>query len=196
MFVEKTSVFAACVVLVLGLIGCAGPATTAPTAVPQMATVVVTSVVTATPEPTPTAAAPTVEPTPIVVTATNTPIPPTETPVPPTETPTPSVGTPRPRPSATPTSAGPLSFPEPMSLDNWQPLADDGFECTIIVRITGGASPYTIYHDLEAFTTSETTPAIVFKAQGCSAIVHTITVESADGQAVSHDYSIPPPWCK
>jgi hypothetical protein len=25
--------------------------------------------------------------------------------------------------------------------------------------------------------------------------VHTITVESADGQRVGHDYWIPPPWC-
>jgi hypothetical protein len=192
MFGKKTSVIVTCVVLVLGLVACTVPATTGPTAMPEASTVVVTRVVTPTPEPTPIVVTATTEPTPIVVTvmvvATSTPIPPTETPMPPAETP-------RPRPQATSTSAGPLSFPEPTMLDHWQSLADGEHECTIIVRITGGVPPYTVHHDLSVFTTWETNPAIVFRARGCSGIVHTITVESADGQTVSHDYSIPPPWC-
>jgi len=194
MFGKKTPVIVTCVVLVLGpVVACTVPATTGPTAMPEAPTVVVTRVVTATPEPTPIVVTATAEPTPIVVTvmvvATNTPMPPTETPMPPTETP-------RPRPRATPTSAGPLDFSEPTMLDYWQPLADGEHECTITVRITGGARPYTVHHDLYVFTTWETDPAIIFKARGCIGIVHTITVESADGQTVSHDYWISPPWCK
>jgi hypothetical protein len=190
MFGRRMPAIVTCVVLVPGLVACAGPATTAPTAVPEAPTVVVTSVVTLTPEPTPAVVTATPEPTPVVVTVVV-----TETPIPPTETPTPPSETPLPGPRVTPTSAGPLSFPEPRNLDHWQPLADGEYECTIIVRITGGAPPYTVHHDLDAFTTWETDPAIVFKAQACSAIVHTITVESADGQAVAHDYAIPAPWC-
>jgi len=80
-------------------------------------------------------------------------------------------------------------------LDHWQPLADGKHEATIILHITGGAPPYTIHHDLSVFTTWEATPAIVFQAHGCSAMVHTIIVESADGQKVEHKYWIPTPWC-
>lgn len=69
-------------------------------------------------------------------------------------------------------------------------------EAVILLHITGGAPPYTIYHDQELVTTTwETKPEIVFYAQGCSALVHSITVESADGQSVKHDYWIPVPWC-
>lgn len=75
-------------------------------------------------------------------------------------------------------------------------MPDGGFKVTITVRITGGAPPYTIYHDLDVLTTTETNPQIVFTARGCTALVHTITVESADGQSVKHDYWISPPWCK
>jgi hypothetical protein len=188
---KRTPVILTCAVLVLGLVACAAPAATEPAAMPEQPTVVVTSVVTSTPEPTPVVVTATVEPTPVVVTvvvvATDTPGPPTETPPPPTETPLP-------RPRATPTSAGPLSFPEPTNLDHWRPL-DGEYECTIILRITGGAPPYTVHHDLDVFTTWETEPAVVFKAQACGAILHTITVESADGQTVAHDYAIPAPWC-
>jgi hypothetical protein len=192
MFGEKTLAIATCVILVLGLVACTAPATPQPTAVPQEATVVVTSVVTPTPEPTPVVVTATVEPTPVVVTvvviATDTPVPPTETPMPPAETP-------RPQPQPTPTSSGPLDFSEPTRLDYWQELPEDEYECTIILQITGGAPPYTVRHDLDELTTSETNPAIAFKARGCIRIVHTITVESADGQTVSHDYAIIPPWC-
>ena len=102
--------------------------------------------------------------------------------------------TPSPTPT-TPVSTGPLDFPVPATLDNWQPSSDGGYEATIILRITGGAPPYTVHHDLDVFTAEETNPAIVFKAQGCSALVHTIQVDSADGQSVKHDYWIQPPWC-
>jgi hypothetical protein len=91
---------------------------------------------------------------------------------------------------------GPLDFPEPTRLDHLQPLASGEYKCTIIVRIIGGGAPYTIHHDLDVFTTWENDPAIVFKARGCGKIVHTMAVESADGQTVSHDYSIPAPWCE
>jgi hypothetical protein len=47
------------------------------------------------------------------------------------------------------------------------------------------------FPDLDVFTTWESNPTIVFEARGCGKIVHTIAVESADGQTVSHDYSIP-----
>jgi hypothetical protein len=81
-------------------------------------------------------------------------------------------------------------------LDHWQPLGGGEYECTIRVRVTGGTRPYTVHHDSYVFTTWETHPAIVFKARECTGIVHTITVESADGQTVSHDYAIRPPWCE
>jgi hypothetical protein len=118
---------------------------------------------------------------------------PTETPTP---TPTPALTlTERPTPSA-PVSTGPLDFPVPGALDHWHKLDNGEQEATIILHITGGAPPYTIYHD-QTFVTAtwKTTPEIVFQARGCSAIVHAITVKSADGQSVKHDYWIPVPWC-
>ena len=63
------------------------------------------------------------------------------------------------------------------------------------VRITGGVPPYTVSHDMDDFSTWERELGIVFRARGCTGIVHTIAVESADGQSVSHDYYIRPPWC-
>jgi hypothetical protein len=140
------------------------------------------------PEPTvaePTVAEPTVaEPTVAEPTSTQTPLP--------TQPPTPSAGRATPAP---PASTGPLDFAEPTRLDSYQALTDGGFEATITLRITGGAPPYIVHHDLETFTTEAPNPAIVFEAQGCSALVHTIIVESADGQRVQHDYWIPAPWC-
>ena len=172
------------------------PATSEPPAVPEIQTVVVT----ATAEPTPVVVTSTAEATPVVVTvvvvATNTPAPPAEASATPTETPLPPTETPRPRPRPAPTSAGPLDFSEPTELDHWQRLADDEYECRITVRITGGAPPYIVSHDLDDFSTWETDFDVVFKARGCSGLVHTIAVESADGQSVSHDYYISPPWCK
>ena len=104
-----------------------------------------------------------------------------------------------PAPAATPTtpaSAGPLDFPVPTMLDHWQPLSDGGYECKIVLRITGGAPAYVVHHDLDVFTTQETNAVITFSAHGCGALVHTIVVESADGQSVKHDYWIPAPWCQ
>jgi len=121
---------------------------------------------------------------------------PTPTPQPATETPSPTP-TPTEEPAPTqPVSTGPLDFPVPARLDHWRPLDDVEQEATIILRITGGAPPYTVYHDQVLVTTTwNTDPAIVFQARGCSALVHTITVESADGQSVQHKYWIPAPWC-
>lgn len=116
---------------------------------------------------------------------------------PPTNTPTPQVAPPRVTPTpTTPVSAGPLDFPVPTALDHWRPLPEGKYECTIILRITGGAPPYIVHHDVDVFTTWETNPKIVFTAHGCGAIVHTIKVESADGQTVSHGYFIEVPWCQ
>ena len=114
---------------------------------------------------------------------------PTVTPLTPTTTITPTETT-------TPISTGPLDFPAPTELDSWQPLAGGKFECQIILQITGGAPPYTVHHDLDVFETWQNRPPIVFTAHGCGAIVHTIMVESGDGQTVTHDYWISAPWCQ
>jgi hypothetical protein len=117
---------------------------------------------------------------------------PTVTPLTPTATITPTeTATPTP-----PISTGPLDFPAPTRLDHWQALADSKYECQIILQITGGAPPYTVHHDLEVFETWQNRPALVFTAHGCGAIVHTIRVDSADGQTVTHDYYISAPWCE
>jgi len=115
-----------------------------------------------------------------------------------TETPAPTETEPLPTTTPVPTpplSTGPLDFPIPTVLDHWRPLDDGEYEATIILRITGGAPPYTIRHDLDVFTTWETNPAVVFTARGCTGLVHTLTVGSADGQSVKHEYWIPAPWC-
>nr|HID12893.1 hypothetical protein [Anaerolineae bacterium] len=175
-----------CTILVLGLVACTVPAIT-PTATPEAPTVVVTRVVTPTPEPTPVVVT-------VIVIATDTPTPALPTPTD-TPTPVPPTETPPPPPRATPTSAGPLGFPEPRGLDHWQFLPDGGVQCKIILHITGGVPPYTVHHDLDVFTTWETDPELVFRAEACDLIVHTIKVESADGQTFSDDYAITPPWC-
>jgi len=129
------------------------------------------------------------------------PPPPAESPIPtviletPTAEPSPT-DTPPPTATNTPAvSAGPLDFPVPTYLDNWRELPDGQIEVTIVVHIEGGAPPFTVFHDVEAFETSERDYPLVFTAVGCSALVHTITVASADGQSVSHGYYIPAPWC-
>jgi hypothetical protein len=102
-----------------------------------------------------------------------------------------------PTPEATseaPVSEGPLDFPRPTQLDAWEGV-EDGHRVTIVVHITGGAPPFTIYHDgVEIETTQERDYPLVFTVGGCT-LTHTITVESADGQSVSHDYFIRGPWC-
>jgi len=187
---RRAPLLLACIGLVAGILACNAPTTTPeaprsdvtlPTESPASPDeTAVPSATQISPAATPTATAP----PPTVPT-------PTETPVP-TPYPTPSAGRPTPAP---PVSTGPLDFEEPARLDDYRPLDNGGFEATIILRITGGAVPYIVHHDMETFTTEELNPAIVFEAQGCSALVHTIIVESADGQRVQHDYWIPAPWC-
>jgi hypothetical protein len=181
-----TSIFLALIGLVAGILACNAPTPTSQVPSPN-----------ATPEMLPSEPpqeSPLGSPTEAPPEATSTPVPPATTEAAPTSTETtpPPATTPRPTP---PASGGPLDFPVPARLDSWRHLSDGRQEATIILRITGGAPPYTIHHDLDVFTTWETSPAIVFEAQGCSALVHTIIVESADGQSVKKEYYIPVPWC-
>jgi hypothetical protein len=124
---------------------------------------------------------------------------PAATPEPPTPTPEP-VATAEPQPTATPepVSTGPLDFPEPRYIHSWEPLPNGQVRVTLLVQISGGAPPFTVRHDIEAFQTSERDYLLVFDRAGCAGMAHTITVESADGQSVSHDYWIGAelqPWC-
>ena len=123
---------------------------------------------------------------------------PTETVIPtPTSTITPTT-TPSPAPTATPepVSTGPLDFVPPSWPESYQARPDGGMDVTLRIEISGGAPPFTIYHDETLMAeTHDRNPSIVIEHGGCSAIVHTITVESADGQRVSDDYWIQPPWC-
>lgn len=172
--------------LTASILACNAPTPT-PQAPPQAVTPSIspTSPPQETPPPPPTETPLETAPTPVLPAATNTPLTPTATPSP-TATPTPTP----------PISTGPLDFTRPTRLDHWHPLPDGKYECQIILQITGGAPPYTVHHDLDVFTTWETNPALVFTAHGCGAIVHTIKVESADGQTVIHDYYISAPWCE
>jgi hypothetical protein len=175
--------------IVLAVVGVVASslACNAPTATPSAPT---PSVVPDTPTVSPTQASPEATPTPAPPATTEAAA--TETPAP-TDTAVPPNTTPRPTP---PASTGPLDFAVPARLDSWRSLPDGKQEATIILHITGGAPPYTVHHDLDVFTTWEADPAIVFEARGCSALVHTIVVESADGQSVTHDYWIAVPWCE
>ncbi|MBN1179589.1 MAG: hypothetical protein JXD18_10270 [Anaerolineae bacterium] len=132
---------------------------------------------------------------------------PTQEATPSTETPTPTLGatqtptptmtaTPRPLPTNTPVpvSTGPLDFQGPIML-GWQALASGDVEVTLQISIQGGAPPFTIHHDVEVFVTSERDYIFTLQRSGCSPIVHTAVVESADGQSVSHDYFIAASWC-
>ncbi len=149
---------------------------------------------TQTPEPLPTAVPPTPTDTlePSATTA-----PPTATPTPaPTSPPTtpPPTATPSPEPSPTsPPSAGPLSFPVPTQLDGHE-TAEGGHRCLIIVRISGGAPPFTIHHDAFQDVSNEREYYLYFTEAGCT-IIHSIRVDSADGQSVSNQYYIASPWC-
>jgi hypothetical protein len=96
-------------------------------------------------------------------------------------------------PGEPPASAGPLDFPVPTQLDGWE-TSDTGHRATVVVRISGGAPPFVVYHDTDMFITDKRDYPIEFDVGGC-AIVHTITVESADGQSVAHDYYIRAPSC-
>jgi len=92
------------------------------------------------------------------------------------------------------TSGGPLDFVEPTMLDNWARVEGKTYNCTIVVRIQGGAPPFKVYHEVQlAGTTDQREYPLVFKCQG-SKVTGTITVESGDGQTVAHDYWINTPW--
>lgn len=95
--------------------------------------------------------------------------------------------------SAQPGSGAPLEFPMPTGLDGWERV-DDAYRVTIIVHITGGTAPFVVRHDMDSFVTTERAFPLVFTASGCT-IVHTIAVDSSDGQSVSHSYYINSPWC-
>jgi hypothetical protein len=122
-------------------------------------------------------------------------VPPTATPYSgPTATPVPAqpTDTPTPEPAE---SEGPLDFPVPTYLDAWE-SAEGGYMCTIVVRIQGGAPPFTVYHDATAYgPTSDRNYPLRFHAGGGCTIVHTIKVVSEDGQEVAHSYYINSPWC-
>lgn len=100
-----------------------------------------------------------------------------------------------PPPTSPPTSSGLLDFPVPTGMDGWQALPNGNYEVTIVLHIAGGAPPFTVQHDVDTFESSQRDYPLVFEHGGCSAIVHTIIVQSADGQSVSHDYWIQVPWC-
>ena len=109
--------------------------------------------------------------------------------------------TPRPaQPTATPTSepvesAGPLDFPVPTYLNGWTPVEEGRHRAEIHLNISGGAPPFKVYHD--ATLMGETGGRffnLTFVTGGCT-LVHSITVESADGQQVSHNYYIEAPGC-
>lgn len=129
-------------------------------------------------------------------TATSAPEEPTETipPATPTTTPTVTLEPPTAQPTSPP-SEGPLDFSVPSSLDDYQPTGEGDYRVTLVIHISGGAPPFTVHHDVETFETNERDYPIVFRHGGCSAIVHTITVESADGLSATHDYYISVPWC-
>jgi len=93
-----------------------------------------------------------------------------------------------------PVSAGPLDFPVPTQLDAWETV-EGGYRVTIIVHISGGAPPFTVYHDTDMSVTQERDYPLVFTSGGC-VIVHAITIQSADGQKVSHNYFARIPGCK
>ena len=127
---------------------------------------------------------------------TATPVPrPTATPMPrPTATPGRVEPTPTPT-SESPVSEGPLGFPVPTRLDGWTPV-EGGHRAEIYLQISGGAPPFKVYHDATFMgETQERFFNLTFVASGCT-LVHSITVESADGQSVAHDYYIVPPGCE
>jgi hypothetical protein len=117
----------------------------------------------------------------------------TQVPTDPTETftPSPPPATSTSAPTKTPTppvSEGPLDFEEPRWVHAWE-SREGGVLVTVKVKIIGGAPPFTIY--LDGGLHDETTVRdylLKFPAAGCGQIVHTITVESADGQSKTKDF--------
>jgi hypothetical protein len=93
-----------------------------------------------------------------------------------------------------------LDFKEPTWVHEWTKLPDGKIKVVVKVEITGGAPPFTIKHDGNVVgKTWERLYLVDFVAEGCSGLAHSITVESADGQSVTHDYWLPRAelgWCE
>jgi hypothetical protein len=119
---------------------------------------------------------------------------PTQASAEPTETftPSPPPATSTSAPTRTPTppvSEGPLDFEEPRWVHAWEQQAGGGVLVTVKVKIIGGAPPFTVYYDGGFHGESREREYLLdFPAQGCGQIVHTITVESADGQSKTDDF--------
>jgi hypothetical protein len=162
-------------------------------------------------------ASPTEEPVPTATSQPPATSPPTSAPLP-TDTPEPT-DTPPPEPTIAPTqmptttseptltplprppkSEGPLDFKEPTWIHEWTKLPDGNVKVVVKVEITGGAPPFTVYHDGALVgKTWERECLVEFLKLGCSGAAHTITVESADGQSLTKDYWIDKDmmeWCK
>jgi len=174
-------IFLLLVVTAMAVTACAPPAPAAPTeGVPPTVTPVAPATTsppkeTSAPPPTDTSE-PTVEPT----------AKPTDAPSPTPTATTEPTSTPRPQP---PKSAGPLDFPQPEWVYMWEKQPDGNVKVVVKVEITGGAPPFTIKHDGNVVgKTWDRLYLLDFLHLGCSGIGHTITVESADGQSVTHDY--------
>ena len=111
----------------------------------------------------------------------------------PTATPAPREPTPTPTPEPQ-ESAGPLSFPKPTRLDGWTAV-EGGKRAEIHLNISGGAPPFTVYHDITLIgETQERFFNLTFVTNECT-LNHSIRVDSSDGQSVSHSYWIEAPWC-
>ncbi len=119
-----------------------------------------------------------------------------------TSMPSPPPATSTSAPTSTPTppvSEGPLDFEEPRWVHAWEHHAGGGVLVTVKVKIIGGAPPFTVYYDGGFHGESREREYLLdFPAQGCGQIVHTITVESADGQSKTDDFWLGGdllPWC-
>lgn len=88
----------------------------------------------------------------------------------------------------------PLDFNPPFQVDDWGPGAG-GYTVWVSIHITGGLPPFTVYHDGQVQHTWERVVSFSYVEARCT-LVHGITVESADGQKVTHDYWIRAPWCE
>lgn len=187
-------IYLALTVLVAGVLACNAPTPT--TSIPQPPPTVTiyippTSPPQGTPSPPPPEASPEATITPTSPEATETP---TQTPPPPTPTTPPATPTP-----TTPVSEGPLDFEKPTWIVNWEPLEDGENRVVVMIRIIGGAPPFTVIHEHEVVgQTWEREYYIEFLRRGCSGIAYEIIVESADGQSVKKGYWIggdQQPWC-
>jgi hypothetical protein len=183
--------------LVVSALACNPPGATRPK--PPLDTVTPYALATAQPQDAPTSAPPTDAPSESV--PTDAPSAPTDTPNAPTETPTPPA-TSTSAPTRTPTppvSEGPLDFEEPRWVQAWEPRAEGGVLVTVKVQIIGGAPPFMVYLDGGRHGESAAREYLLdFPSAGCGQIVHTITVESADGQSKTDDFWLGGdllPWC-